>query len=67
MAIKGTQVPTYTNTHCFCIILLLLFKKKKKTEKMRKIQKQCVFVYISTCIPLMAIEMKFLNFVSLVV
>ena len=33
---------------------------------MRKIQKQCMFVYISTCIPWMAIEMKFLNFVSLV-
>ena len=33
---------------------------------MRKIQKQCVFVYISTYVPWMEIETKFLNFVSLV-
>ena len=26
---------------------------------MRKIQKQCVFVYIGTCVPWMAIETKF--------
>ena len=26
MAIQGTQVPMYTNTHCFCIFLI--FKKK---------------------------------------
>ena len=31
----------------------------KKIEKIRKIQKQCVFVYIGTRVPWMAIEAKF--------
>ena len=31
-----------------------------------KIQKQCVFVYVGNYVPLMAIETKFLNFVSLI-
>ena len=30
-----------------------------------KIQKQCVFVYIGTCVPWMAIEIKFSKFCSL--
>ena len=34
--------------------------------KIRKIQKQCVFVYIDTCVPLVAIKTNFLNFVTLV-
>ena len=25
MAIQGTQVPMYTNTHCFCIFLIFQF------------------------------------------
>ena len=40
MAIQGTQVPIYTNTHFFFIFLIFKFffiekqqKKKKKTEK----------------------------------
>ena len=33
MAIQGTQVPTYTNTHCFSIFLM---KKKIKIEKRKK-------------------------------
>ena len=42
MAIQGTQVPMYTNTHCFCIFLIFNFflyekqnkpKLKKKTNK----------------------------------
>ena len=37
-----------------------------KKGKIRKIQKQCMFVYIGTCVPWMAFEKKFLNFVSLV-
>ena len=37
MAIQGTQVPIYTNTHCFCIFLIFqkknfMKKKKSKTE-----------------------------------
>ena len=31
----------------------------KKIEKIKKIQKQCVFVYIGTRVPWMAIEAKF--------
>ena len=54
MAIQGTQVPMYTNIHCFCIFfifqLLLLFlyeKKKTKTEKKKNKNKlnktkQCI-------------------------
>ena len=45
----------------FCFVYYK--KKKKKSEKYKK---QCVFVYIGTCVPWMAIETKFLNFVSLV-
>ena len=40
MAIQGTQLPIYTNTHYFCIFLIFLFlflfiwkKNKAKTEK----------------------------------
>ena len=31
----------------------------KKGKKIRKIQKQCVFVYIGICVPWTAIETKF--------
>ena len=53
--------------HCFvyhvfvCLFFsfaLFCFSKKKKW-KIRKIQKQCVFVYIGTCVPWMAIETNF--------
>ena len=44
----------------------LLFSFLNKKGKIRKIQKQCMFVYIGTCVPWMAFEKKFLNFVSLV-
>ena len=38
ISIQGTQVPIYTNIHCFCIfpifqIFIFIFMKKKKTEK----------------------------------
>ena len=33
--------------------------KKKKKWKIRKLQKQCVYVYIGTCVLWMAIEIKF--------
>ena len=46
--------------------LFCLFFKIKKEKLEKKIQKQCLFVYVGTCVPLMAIETKFLNFVSLV-
>ena len=39
----------------FCFTLFFI----KKNWKIRKIQKQCVFVYIGTCVPWMAIETKF--------
>ena len=47
-------------------LFCLKIKNKNKNWKIRKIQKQCVFVYVGTYVPLVAIETKFLNFVSLV-
>ena len=47
---------------CFSVFVYFAFhKNKKKNEKSekKKIQKQCVIVYIGTCIPWMAIEIKF--------
>ena len=35
------------------------FQNKIKNWKIKKIQKQCVFVYIGTCVPWMAIETNF--------
>ena len=49
-----------------CFFFFLLFSFLNKKGKIRKIQKQCMFVYIGTCVPWMAFEKKFLNFVSLV-
>ena len=43
MAIKSTQVPTYTNTHYFCIIIIIsiiIEKKKKKLNNQTKTDKQ---------------------------
>ena len=56
--------------HCFVLSIFVCFpfnfgsflffiKIKIKNCKIRKIQKQCVFVYIGTCVPWMAIETKF--------
>ena len=44
----------------FSVLFYFAFHKNKiKIEKkIRKIQKQCVFVYIGTCVPWMAIETK---------
>ena len=42
MAIQGTQVPMYPNTHCFCIFLIfqfLFYFYEKKNPKL-KINKQ---------------------------
>ena len=50
----------------FVFALFLVFLINKKKGKIRKIQKQCVFVYTSTCVPQMAFETKFPNFISLV-
>ena len=54
--------------HCFFLLNMFLFVYfsvlpyfafiKKKNWKIRKIQKQCVFVYIGTCVPWLAIEIK---------
>ena len=40
---------------CFSVFVYFAFNKKKK----RKIQKQCVFVYIGVCVSWIAIETKF--------
>ena len=55
-------------SHAFASSLYAFFVlfKNKKLKKIRKIQKQCVIVYVGTCVPLVAIETKLLNFVSLV-
>ena len=42
----------------FALFNMFLFCFSKKKKKIRKIQKQCVFVYIGTCVPWMAIETK---------
>ena len=51
---------------CFCLVTLqfcfILFFIKNFFWKIRKIQKQCVSVYIGTCVPWMAIETKFSKF-----
>ena len=59
--------------HCFVLFNMFLFglvfnfffhiKIKKKIEKYKN---SMCYVYIGTCVPWMAIETKFLNFVSLV-
>ena len=46
-------------TFQFCFILFFPYKIKKKNCKIRKIQKQYVFVYSGTCVPWMAIKTKF--------
>ena len=43
MATKGTQVPTYTNAHCFCIFLIFqnfFFYFIKKQNKVKLKSKQ---------------------------
>ena len=52
----------------FVWLFSLFFFSKIKREKLEKKKntKHCVFVYVGTCVPLMAIETKFLNFVCLV-
>ena len=52
------------NMFLFVYLSVLLYfvfhiKLKKKNWKIKKIQKQCVFVYIGTCVPWMAIETMF--------
>ena len=44
--------------YLFFIFVLFCFPNKKN-GKIKKIQKQCVFVYIGTSVPWMAIETKF--------
>ena len=64
--------PRYTSTNVHKHTLFLYFsdlsnflffifmkKKIKQNWKIRKIQKQCVFVYIDTCVPWMVIETIF--------
>ena len=53
MDIQGTQIPMYTNTHCFCIFLIFQFlflfsyekqnKAKLKNKQTKQIKKkQCI-------------------------
>ena len=42
-------------------LFCLLEKFKKKIEKLEKYKNSVCFVYISTCVPWMAIETKFSN------
>ena len=42
----------------FFFFFFFSYKIKKSEKLKKKIQKQCVFVYISTCVPWMAIETK---------
>ena len=58
MAIQDTQVPIYTKHTLFFYFFFKFFlfyfyesKIKIKNWKIRKIQKQCVFMYIGTCVP----------------
>ena len=47
---------------CFLVFVYFTFHKNKKNNKKlknHKIQKQCVYVYIGTCVPWIAIETKF--------
>ena len=46
IAIQGTQVPMYTNTHCFCIFLIFQFffnfyEKQSKAKLKNKQTKTC--------------------------
>ena len=45
-----------------CFQFCLFCFSNKKNWKIRKIQKQCVFVYIGTCVPWMAIITEFSKF-----
>ena len=51
---------------CLVSILFIFQTKKRKIRKKKKKKKKSVFVYVGTCVPWMAIETKFLNFVYLV-
>ena len=44
MAIQGTQVPTYTNTHCFYIFLIFQFFLYEKQNKVKLKNKQTTHV-----------------------
>ena len=49
----------------FSVLVYFVFHikiKKIKNWKITKIRKQCVFVYVGTCVPWMAIETKFSKF-----
>ena len=53
----------------FQFLVILFWYKNKKLKKIKKSEKyknSVCFVYIGTCVPWMAIETKFLNFVSFV-
>ena len=45
----------------FSALFYFVFHIEKNLKKKKK-QKQCVFVYIGTCVPWMAIETKFSKF-----
>ena len=63
MAIQGTQVPMSHTVFIFFwffnFFLYFYMKNKTNWKIKKKIQKQCVLVYIGTCVPWLAIETKF--------
>ena len=44
---------------CFSVFVYFAFHENLKKKFEKKIQKQCVFMYIGNCVPWMAIETKF--------
>ena len=50
----------------FALFMFFFMKIKKKIEKSEKYKNSVYFVYISTCVPWMALKQIFLNFVSFV-
>ena len=50
--------------HLVLLLSFFFFFNKKEEGEIKKIQKQCVFVYTGTCVSLMAFETKFHNFIS---
>ena len=55
-----SQSSFYALLYFFSVLLCFVFHKKiKKIEKLEKYKNSVCFVYIGTCIPWMAIEIRF--------
>ena len=66
------HLSSYVQVVCLFLFGCLVFfffndnNNNNNNNNKKTIQKQCVLVYVGTFVPLMAIETKFLNSVSLV-